>query len=231
LFDKIKKFMGRIIQQKGKKGSLKWIQYILNNHPDILDKNINKFLPDSYTQHIEWLSPLADDGYAEYRDQTFLDLLGITLTKKELKDFWPSRGPQWDALGRIKNEAYFLVEAKAHVSEIISSSQAKAASSISLINKSLRETKNYLNLKSGIDLTKGFYQYSNRLAHLYLLRVLNNIPAYLVFVYFLNDHTHIPTSRDEWNGTLRQMHSILGTHKNKLSKYVFEVFIDIKKLK
>ncbi len=81
------------------------------------------------------------------------------LTKKELKDFWPSRGPQWDALGRIKNEAYFLVEAKAHVSEIISSSQAKAKSSVSLINKSLRETKNYLNLKPGIDLTKGFYQY------------------------------------------------------------------------
>ena len=223
--------MGRIIQQKGEKGSLKWIQYILNDHPDILDNSINKFLPDSYTQSIEWLSPLADDDYAEYRDQTFLDLLEIKLTKKEIKDFWPSRGPQWDALGRIKNEAYFLIEAKAHVSEILSSSQAKAESSISLINKSLRETKKYLNLKPKIDLAKGFYQYSNRLAHLYLLRVLNNIPAYQVFVYFLNDHTHIPTSQEEWNGALQLMHSILGTHKHKLSKYVFEVFIDIKKLK
>jgi len=223
--------MGKIIQQKGKKGSLKWIQYILNDHPDILNNSINKFLPDSYTQPIEWLSPLAGDDYAEYQDQTFLDLLGIKLTKKELKDFWPSIGPQWDALGRIQNEAYFLVEARAHVSEIISSSQAKAESSISLINKSLKETKKYLNLKPGIDLTKGFYQYSNRLAHLYLLRVLNNIPAYQVFVYFLNDHTHIPTSLEEWNGALQLMHSILGTHKHKLSKYVFEVFIDIEKLK
>ena len=189
--------MGRIIQQKGEKGSLKWIQYILNDHPEMLDNSINKFLPDTHTQPIEWLSPLADDDYAEYQDQTFLDLLEVKLAKKELKDFWPSIGPHWDALGRIRNEAYFLVEAKAHVSEIISSSQAKAESSKSLINKSLKETKKYLNLKSGIDLTKGFYQYSNRLAHLYLLRVINNIPAYLIFVYFINDHTHIPTSREE----------------------------------
>ena len=223
--------MGRIIQKKGEKGSLKWIQYILNDHPDILDNSINKFLPDSHTKLIEWLSPLADDDYAEYQDQAFLDLLGIKLTKKELKDFWPSKGPQWDALGIVKNKAYFIIEAKAHISEILSSSQAKAESSVSLIKKSLKETKNYLNLKPEIDLTKGFYQYSNRLAHLYLLRALNNIPAYQVFVYFLNDHTHIPTSREEFNGALQLMHSLLGTHKHKLSKYVFEVFIDIKKLK
>lgn len=231
LFDKNKKFMGRIIQQEGKKGSLKWIQYIINNHPDILYNSISKFLPASQSQPIEWLSPLADDDYAEYQDQTFLDILGIKLTKRKLKDFWPSQGPQWDVLGRIKNEAYFLIEAKAHVSEIISSSQAKAASSVSFINKSLRETKNYLNLKPAFDLTKSFYQYSNRLAHLYLLRVLNNIPAYQVFVYFLNDHTHIRTSREEWDGALQLMHSLLGTHKHKLSKYVIDVFIDIEKLK
>lgn len=223
--------MGRIIQQKAEKGSLKWIQYILNDHPEMLDNSINKFLPDSYTQPIKWLSPLADDDYAEYQDHTFLDLLGLKLTKKELKDFWPSQGPQWDALGRIKNEAYFLIEAKAHVSEIISSSQAKAQSSVFLINKSLKETKRYLNLKPEIDLAKGFYQYSNRLAHLYLLRVLNNIPAYLIFVYFLNDHTHIPTSREEWNAALQLMHSLLGIHKHRLSKYVIDIFIDVEKLK
>ena len=31
------------------------------------------------------------------------------------------------------------------------------------------------------------YQYANRLAHLYSLRQMNDIDAYLVFVYFLND--------------------------------------------
>ena len=64
--------------------------------------------------NIEWLSPSIEDGFSEYRDQAFLDLLGIRLEKKKLKDFWPSRGLQWDALGRIKDKVYFLVEAKAH---------------------------------------------------------------------------------------------------------------------
>ena len=81
-----------------------------------------------------------------------------------------------------------------------------------------------------MNLTQSFYQYLNRLAHLYLLRRLNNIPAYLVFVYFINDHTHIPTSRDEWDGALEIVDSLLGTHKHKLSKYIIDGFIDVEKM-
>ncbi len=223
--------MGRIIQPKGTKGSLKWIQHLVNDCPDVLSKPVIDAIGADKGQPVEWLSPKADDDYSEYRDEDFLDLLGIKLAKTSLNDFWPKRGPQWDALGRIEDKTYFLAEAKAHVSEIISSSQAKSAKSKSLINNSLDETRKYLQLNPNIDLSKGFYQYSNRLAQLYLLRKLNNIPAYLVFVYFINDNTHIPTSREEWNGALQLMHSLLGTHKHKLSKYVFEVFIDIEKLK
>ena len=219
--------MGKVKQPKGKKGSLKWIQQIVNEYPDVLNKQINDSLGFSKTQSIEWLSPKANDHYSEYRDQAFLDLLGIELSKTKLKDFWPQRGPQWDALGRIKDKAYFLVEAKAHIAELISSSMAKSPRSISLINKSLNETETFLNLKPYVDLTKGFYQYLNRLAHLYLLRKLNNIPAYLVFVYFINDHTHIPTNRDEWYGAIKLMYSQLGSNKHKLSKYTIDVFIDV----
>ncbi|MBW1706910.1 MAG: hypothetical protein JRJ86_17405, partial [Deltaproteobacteria bacterium] len=107
---------------------------------------------------------------------------------------------------------------------------AKAAKSKALINKSLDETRKYLKLNPNIDLTKRFYQYSNRLAHLYLLRNLNYIPAYLVFVYFVNDHTHIPTTKDEWKGALELMHALLGTHRHALSKFVIDVFIDVKDL-
>ena len=222
--------MGKIKQPKGRKGSLKWIQQIVNEYPDVLNKQINDSLGFSKKQSIEWLSPKAEDDYSEYRDQAFQNLLGIELTKKELKDFWPRHGPQWDALGQIKDKAYFLVEAKAHATELISSSQAKSPRSKSLINKSLKETIKYMNLKPFVNLTQGFYQYLNRLAHLYLLRRLNNIPAYLVFVYFINDHTHIPTSRDEWNGALQIVDSLLGTHKHKLSKYLIDVFIDVEKM-
>ena len=222
--------MGRIIQPNGTKGSLKWIQHVVNDCPDVLSNTLIDAIGVDKEQPVEWLSPKADDDYSEYRDQDFLDLLGIKLSKTSLNDFWPKRSPQWDALGRIEDKAYFLVEAKAHVSEIISSSQAKSAKSKALINNSLDETRKYLKLNPNIDLSKGFYQYSNRLAHLYLLRKLNNIPAYLIFVYFTNDHTHVPTTRDEWKGALQLMYAILGTHKHKLSKYVIDVFIDVEDL-
>jgi len=222
--------MGRIIQPNGTKGSLKWIQHVVNDCPDVLSNTLIDAIRVDKEQPVEWLSPKADDDYSEYRDQDFLDLLGIKLSKTSLNDFWPKRGPQWDALGRIEDKAYFLVEAKAHVSEIISSSQAKSAKSKALINNSLDEARKYLKLNPNIDLSKEFYQYSNRLAHLYLLRKLNNIPAYLIFVYFTNDHTHVPTTRDEWKGALQLMYAILGTHKHKLSKYVIDVFIDVEDL-
>ena len=220
--------MGRTIQPKGIKGSLKWLQYIVNHSPDVLNKPVAYAIGADKEKSVEWLSPKKDDDYAEYRDQGFLDLLGIKLSKTKLKDFWPSRGPQWDALGRVEDKAYFLVEAKAHVSEVISSSQAKSPTSKALINKSLAETRKYLKLNPDIDLSKVFYQYSNRLAHLYLLRKLNNIPAYLVFLYFTNDYTHVPTTRKEWEGALQLMHSLLGTQRHKLSKYVIDVFMDVK---
>jgi len=54
----------------------------------------------------------------------------------------------------------------------------------------------------------------------FFVRKLNDIPAYLVFVYFINDHTHIPTTRTEWNGALQLMKAFFGTRKHKLSKYV-----------
>jgi hypothetical protein len=222
--------MGRIIQPKGIKGSLRWIQHVVNVCPEVLNKPVIDAVGVNKDQPVEWLSPKADDDYSEYRDQDFLDLLGIKFTKTSLNDFWPKQGPQWDALGRLEGKAYFLVEAKAHVSEVISSSQARSAKSKALINKSLAETRKYLKLKPDIDLSKGFYQYSNRLAHLYLFRKLNKIPAYLIFVYFISDYTHIPTTRDEWKGSLQLMHSLLGTPKHKLSKYIIDVFIDVKNL-
>ena len=222
--------MGSVVQLQGTKGSLKLIQHVVNECPDVLSNPVIDAIGADKEQSVEWLSPKAEDDYSEYRDQAFLDLLEIKLSKTKLSDFWPKRGPQWDALGRIEDKAYFLVEAKAHVSEIISSSQAKSAKSKSLINKSLNETRGYLKLKPDLDLTKGFYQYLNRLAHLYFLRKLSDVPAYLVFIYFVNDYTHIPTTKDEWNGALQLMHALLATRKHMLQKYVIDVFIDVKDL-
>jgi hypothetical protein len=220
--------MSRVTQIKGTKGSLKWMQDVINECPVLFNNTIHQAAGFEKWEAIEWLSPRDDDEYSEYCDQSFLDLLEIELPYVGLNDFWPSNGPRWDALGRAENNVYFLVEAKAHVTELISSSQAKSPESKALIKRSLDETCSYLELNSEFDLTKNFYQYVNRLAHLYLLRILNNIPVYLVFVYFLNDYTQIPTSKPEWDGALNLMHSLLGSEGHNLSRYVIDVFIDVR---
>jgi len=68
--------MGRIIQPKGTKGSLRWIQHVVNDCPDVISKPLIDAIGAGKEQSIEWLSPKADDYYSEYRDHEFLDLLG-----------------------------------------------------------------------------------------------------------------------------------------------------------
>lgn len=205
-----------------------WMQGVINECPLLFNDTIHQAAGFEKWEAIEWLSPRVDDEYSEYRDQAFLDLLEIDLPYVGLSDFWPSDGPLWNAIGRSENSAYFLVEAAASVTEIISSSQTKSLESEALIKRSLDEVCSYLELNSEFDLTKNFYRYVNRLAHLYLLRILNNIPVYLIFVYFLNDYTNKPTSKPEWDGALNLMHSLLGSEGHNLSRYVIDVFIDVR---
>ena len=218
----------RTPQPEGTKGSLKWIQILVNDHPARLNKAIAIELL-LYDPNIQWLSPLRSDEYAEYRDGSFLDLLGLGEFKDKLREFWPRNGPQWDALGRCSEEGpYFLVEAKANIPEIMSSLGAKSKDSIAKIQKSLEETRKYLRCKNSELWEKGFYQYANRLAHLYFLRDICKVDAYLIFVYFLNDPTHIPTSRRQWDGPLELQKHLLGLKNHRLRKYVTEIFIDVK---
>ena len=199
--------------------------------PDLLNSPIRTQLDLPDTEKITWLSPVADDEYAEYRDQAFLDLLGIKLSKVSLSDFWPSRGPVWDGLGKSDSGNVFLVEAKSHISEVLSPKTGAGVQSLQRIKKSLDRTKAFLNSNSDHDWTTTFYQYTNRLAHLYLLRALNQVPAYLVFLYFVNDkEMNGPRSIDEWIGAISLLKSYLGVARHRLDKYLAEIFIDVKAL-
>ena len=156
-----------------------------------------------------------------------MDLLGVSLEKMPLSDFWPENGPQWDALGKSDSGKLFLVEAKSHISELSSSIGAKDENSKQRILRSLEETKDFLNSNAEGDWSRGFYQYANRLAHLYLLRQ-NDLPAYLVFVYFLNDSEMAgPATIDQWKGAIELLHTYLGVRQHKLQKYTLDVFIDL----
>jgi len=223
--------MPRIPQAPAQRGSQKWIQRVINDNPESLNSLVRKQLDLPGAETITWYSPLAEDDFAEYQDQAFLDLLDIKLPAISLAHFWPARGPCWDGLGKSETGNVFLVEAKAHISEILSSGTGAGERSLKKIRKSLDETKKFLNSESEHDWSSTFYQYTNRLAHLYLLRVLNGVPAYLVFIYFFNDEDMSgPESIDEWLGAMKLLHSFLGIGRHKLSKYIMDIFIDVQRL-
>ena len=212
------------------KGSQKWIQVLVNDHPELLNSKIRKSLNLPEDEMITWVSPKADDGYLEYRGRAFLEKLDIKLERYPLRDFWPRSGPRWDGLGKSSSGKIFLVEAKSHIPELISTLKATKEDSIRKILGSLEETKIQFAVKSSYDWTTLFYQYANRIAHVHLLRK-NNILAFLVNVYFLNDaELDGPQTADEWKGAIRLLHRCLGLRENLIQQLVVDLFVDVKKL-
>jgi hypothetical protein len=110
---------------------------------------------------------------------------------------------------------------------LISKSKAQDEASMKKIQESLEETGRYLNSSVDAAWSDSFYQYTNRLAHLYLLRK-NELPAYLVYVYFLNDvEMEGPATFYEWGGAIKLLNSRLGIGKHKLRKFITNVYIDV----
>jgi len=212
------------------KGSQKWIQKLINEKPELITSLIIDDLGLPKDEKIDWVSPKKEDDYAEYRDEAFLEKLGIDQNIK-LADFWPSGGPQWDALGKsIASKRVFLVEAKSHIPELISTIQATNPNSISKICECLQKTKDNFGCKTDFDWSKTFYQYANRLAHVSFLNK-NNVPAYLVGVYFVNDlDMNGPKTAEEWKGAIRLLHRCLGIRKHLLKNLVADLFIDVQNL-
>jgi len=222
----------RVPFEAAARGSQRWIQLAVNDHAAFLDLAIREALGFSEPEPITWLSPLREDEYAEYRDKGFIERLKLKLPTHPLKEFWPRRGPQWDALGRTDSDSVLLVEAKANLPELVSPASQASATSTSLIQRSLREVQEFLGVEANIDWTGKLYQFANRIAHLYLLRKLNQIPAYLVFVYFIGDkEVGGPGSVSEWKAALAVVKGVLGIgDRHRLSRYMADVFIDVAKL-
>ena len=223
--------MDRYPQSSDGHGSLRDIQLLINGFPELFSSNIKEQIVIK-SGRIDWVSPLKDDDYAEYRDSGFIEKLGIQKNLNiSLSDFWPKRGPQWDALGRGEVNEVFLVEAKANIEEIVSPETKATGKALDLIKKSLVASQKFLKVNNKADWSGTFYQYTNRLAHLYFLRTLNKLPAYLVFVYFIGDDSVSgPKSMEEWKAALKVMKRYLGLSKHKLAKYMAEVFIDVKQI-
>ena len=98
--------------------------------------------------------------------------------------------------------------------------------------KAFDETRVFLDVRSRTDWSECFYQYANRLAHLYFLRELNKVDAALVFVYFEGDTTASgkdPVSHEGWQAAigLATHHLGIRAHSPWIRDNVADVFIDV----
>ena len=215
----------RVPQSTSPKGSLKWIRHVVARQPEILLQAFASAGALQPGENIDWVSPIGIDEWAEYRDGSFLNKVGCDRLVSELSHFWPANGPQWDGLGRGPRHTIFLLEAKAHVSEMDSNCHASAGSRF-LIQQSLSQAKTAYGAKPDADWLTGYYQYANRLAHLHFLR-RHGVPAWLGFVYFLNDEDMSgPQTSAGWQHDLGLVHEHLGLSSFKQIPGVVDIFVD-----
>ena len=75
-----------------------------------------------------------------------------------------------------------------------------------------------------------YFQYSNRLAHLYWFRELKGLPAFLIMLYFLNDvEQDGPSEPAEWEAAIREEERCLRIPEtHALSDSIVPVIIDVK---
>jgi hypothetical protein len=220
--------MLRIGQPEGTRGSLKWIQRAVNDHISVFDGALLPMLKSAHS--IGWRSPLRQDNFAEYRDADFLKLVGLEEWSAALAEFWPRRGPQWDALGVSDQGDVLLVEAKAHLAELCSPATQASEASRDLIKSALSETALAFRARPRAEWTEVFYQLANRLAHLHFLRA-RSVSAWLVLVNFIGDaEMKGPQTSQEWEAAYLVAYHVLGIPADApLMRYVLHLYPDVAK--
>jgi len=218
----------RVVQPAEAKGSLKWIRAAVATPHSVLNGKILDRIATASS--ISWLSPLRNDDYAEYRDGAFLDRVGGDGLKDALGSFWPDRGPQWDALGRTDDGQLLLVEAKAHIGEFCSPPSKASNASLQKIKASLAECASRLGVGESHSSRwhQEFYQYTNRLAHLWWLRE-RGCKAWTIFVGFCGD-ADMPgdTTPAAWEAAFKVADFALGIPaRHALSKYIIHAHVQV----
>lgn len=86
--------------------------------------------------------------------------------------------------------------------------------------------------KQEADWMGGYYQYANRLAHLYFLYILCRVPTWMVFIYFLGaKRTYGVRTRQEWAEGLARIQTSLGLpQEHPLVQRIVNVFPRVDKL-
>jgi hypothetical protein len=206
-------------QGRAFKGSQLQVQIYVNRRQQELERKVREELEtlDQKTERFEWVSPLEVERFVEYQDVAFLRAVGLERLAPKLAAFWPARGgPVWDGLARVHlhagGQGVLLLEGKSYPKELYGSGcTAKADRSKQLIRSSLEQTQAWLGLPVGADRWLGrLYQSANRLAHLYFLREVVGIEAWLVHACFIDDTDHVPIAEDAWRRGLEEADRELG---------------------
>jgi len=209
-------------------GSQRWLQLAVAKAPDQLHEALAQAGAVRPGEKIEWKAPIAENGFAEPRDNEALRLAGIeSLPVRSLATFWPRRGPVWDAVARVGQAASLFVEAKAHVAEAASPPSQASPNSLEKIREALSEARSFYAPDSTADWHRVFYQYANRLAHHYLLWKVNGLDSRPVFLQFLNARdVSGPTSAAEWEAATKVIHDAPGLPARLEGMEVFHAYFD-----
>lgn len=214
-------------------GSQRWLQIAVNRRPDLLDQAFAEAGAIDLGETLSWCSPIEQTNFAEFRDENAFRYLGIAeFPIMALADFWPPRGPVWDGLATSNNNRFVLVEAKAHIQEVLSPPTKAGEKSIDKIRNALNEARKFYAPRSSKAWFEYFYQYCNRLAHHYFVAHINKLDSRLVFLDFINaEEMNGPLSKEEWLGTTKLIHAFLGLPESLESFGVHHAYLDVKSLK
>ena len=202
-------------------GSQMQLQVWVNCRREKLNAAIKQALGMPTPCSIEWKSPVPP-RFKELRDGAFLRAVGLSSHRTALGKFWPKGGPVWDGLAVSRmpsqtNESVVLVEAKSYPEEVLGSGcQATPGSDArTKIEDSLAKTAKWLGVKNREAWLGTMYQSANRIGHLYFLREVVGVDAYMVNVCFESD-PHRPTSLATWHEAHRQFRETLGLQSAQL---------------
>lgn len=222
---------------RASRGSQLHLQDLVNANPEYLNGLLLSNCPSlrAYAiEHPRWTSPLKAYDYCECRDRRFLEAIGHPQIADRLHDFWPRGGPVWDALATVQGvkggHGAVLVEAKSHATETGNRGYRCRATRKSLehISASLEVVKRDLGVGPGANWLGEHYQYANRIAHLWLLNSLE-IPAWMVFVYFVGDiEQNGPSAVAEWLPVIDKVNGVLNLpHHHRLEDRIVSVFVPV----
>lgn len=190
---------------------------------------------------IEWIAPAQAGG--ELRDAAWNNV-GLPNPSPQSAGWWPSGGPTWDGLARVKGTdgrvGALFVEAKGHKREIRSSGCRASEPSLSTITSALDDVQNALDVPFGTGWLGELYQPANRLAWIWFAREhaqhrAEPVEAWLVSIYFCGGTypwgakpVKGPSSEEQWRPIIDELYAEMHLdEQHALSDRTIELFLPV----